>query len=109
MRKRISKLKIQQKILLYLLGFAVFILCIFYLAQVVFLKDFYMFIKERGVKQATDQIKNILKESYDYNQIQTIASAQDFVCIHMAWERIIVIHTILRPSLAIFVLVQASH
>lgn len=81
MRKRISKLKIQQKILLYLLGFAAFILCIFYLAQVVFLKDFYMFIKERGVKQATDQIKNILKESYDYNQIQTIASAQDF-CVY---------------------------
>ena len=57
MKKKISKLKIQQKVLFYLLGFIFVILCIFYLAQVVFLKDFYMFIKERSVKQATEQIK----------------------------------------------------
>ena len=81
MKKKISKLKIQQKVLFYLLGFIFVILCIFYLAQVVFLKDFYMFIKERSVKQATEQIKISLQNGYDYNQIQEIASSQDF-CVY---------------------------
>ncbi len=81
MKKGISKLKIQQKVLAYLLGFILVILCIFYLAQVVFLKDFYMFIKEQGVKKATEQIKVSLQSGYDYDQIQEIASSQDF-CVY---------------------------
>lgn len=57
------------------------ILCIFYLAQVVFLKDFYMFIKEQGVTKATEQIKASLQQGYDYDEIQEIASSQDF-CVY---------------------------
>ena len=81
LKKKISKLRIQQKVLLYLLGFIGIILCLFYLAQVVFLKDFYTFIKEHDVKQATEQIKSSLQNGYDYEQIQEIASSQDF-CVY---------------------------
>ena len=66
---------------MYLLGFIGIILCLFYLVQVVFLKDFYMFIKEQGVRQATEQIKSSLQRGYDYEEIQEIASSQDF-CVY---------------------------
>ena len=60
MKRKIHNFKIQQKVLFYLLGFIFVILCIFYLAQVVFLKDFYMFIKEQGVTRGdrTDKGKS---------------------------------------------------
>lgn len=81
MKRKIHNFKIQQKVLFYLLGFIFVILCIFYLAQVVFLKDFYMFIKEQGVTKATEQIKVSLQQGYDYDEIQEIASSQDF-CVY---------------------------
>ena len=81
MKRKIHNFKIQQKVLFYLLGFIFVILCIFYLAQVVFLKDFYMFIKEQGVTKATEQIKASLQQGYDYDEIQEIASSQDF-CVY---------------------------
>ena len=70
MKRKIHNFKIQKKVLFYLLGFIFVILCIFYLAQVVFLKDFYMFIKEQGVTKATEQIKASLQHGYDYDEIQ---------------------------------------
>ena len=81
MRKKINSLKIQQKVLIYLIGFIFVILCIFYLAQVVFLKDFYMFIKERSVQRATDQITEVLSRGYNFDKIQDIASSHGF-CVY---------------------------
>ncbi len=81
LRKKIKSLKIQQKVLIYLIGFIFVILCIFYLAQVVFLKDFYMFIKERSVQRATDKISEVLSHGYNFEKIQDIASSQGF-CVY---------------------------
>ena len=81
MRKKINSLKIQQKVLIYLIGFIFVILCIFYLAQVVFLKDFYMFIKERSVQRATDQITEVLSRGYNFDKIQDIANSHGF-CVY---------------------------
>lgn len=81
LKKRICKLKLQHKVLVYLVGFIFVILCLFYLVQVVFLKDFYMFVKERSVWKATKQINQSLKYGYDEERIQEIANSQDF-CVY---------------------------
>lgn len=88
MKRKIHNFKIQQKVLFYLLGFIFVILCIFYLAQVVFLKDFYMFIKEQGVTKATEQIKASLQQAMTMMKYRKSQARRISVFIPMGSETV---------------------